>query len=330
MILRGLCFILLAILVSACAPRVEGLGPPIETPRLANDAFIMADGYRLPVLETLPQDGPVQAVLVALHGFNDYSHAFAKAAPIWAQAGIAVYAYDQRGFGATEGRGLWHGTDAMVSDLASATQILRARYPKIPIAVLGESMGGAVALTAITSDSLPHPDVDRTILSAPAVWGRAVMPWWQRWPLWAMSYTLPWLEVAPQIRRTPSDNIPMLRALARDPMMIRHTRIDAIHGLVDLMDSAYAGIPQLGDNVLLLYGLNEDILPDTAWQGAVSRLTPGAGWRLALYDTGYHMLIRDLNADLVIRDITSFVLNPDSRLPSGRERDGLDLPRSVN
>lgn len=330
MILRGLCCVLMAVLVSACAPRVEGLGPPIDSPRLADDAFIMADGYRLPVQETLPQDGPVQAVLVALHGFNDYAHAFAQAAPIWAKAGIAVYAYDQRGFGATKGRGLWHGTDAMVSDLASATQILRARYPKVPIAVLGESMGGAVALTAITSDSLPRPDVDRVILSAPAVWGRAVMPWWQRWPLWAMSYTLPWLEVAPQIRRTPSDNIPMLRALSRDPMIIRRTRIDAIHGLVDLMDSAYAGIPRLGPDVLLLYGLKEDILPDTAWQGAVSRLKPGAGWRLALYDTGYHMLIRDLNADLVIQDISSFILTPDARLPSGRERDGLDLPRSVN
>ena len=154
MILRGLCCVLLAVLVSACAPRVEGLGPPIDSPRLADDAFIMADGYHLPVQETLPQDGPVQAVLVALHGFNDYAHAFAQAAPIWAKAGIAVYAYDQRGFGATQGRGLWHGTDAMVSDLASATQILRARYPKVPIAVLGESMGGAVTLAAIAADSL--------------------------------------------------------------------------------------------------------------------------------------------------------------------------------
>ena len=330
MIARLLWLILLAAFLSACAPRVEGLGTITQTPTLQPDAFVMADGYRLPVTVTLPDNHTPKAVLVALHGFNDYSHAFADAAPIWAQAGIAVYAYDQRGFGATQGRGLWHGTEAMVSDLASITHILRARYPFVPIAVLGESMGGAVALTAVTSDDLPHPDVDRTILSAPAVWGRAVMPWWQRWPLTLFSYTLPWLEIAPQIRRTPSDNIPMLRALARDPLMIRRTRIDAIHGLVDLMDSAYAGIPKLGDNVLLLYGLNEDILPDSAWQGGVSRLSPGAGWRLALYDTGYHMLIRDLNAKLVIDDIASFILRPAAPLPSGRESNGLDLPRAVN
>ncbi|MDF1749905.1 MAG: alpha/beta fold hydrolase, partial [Alphaproteobacteria bacterium] len=307
-----------------------GLGPVTQAPKFQPYAFVMADGYRLPVSITLPNDQAPKAVLVALHGFNDYSHAFADAAPIWAQAGIAVYAYDQRGFGATQGRGLWHGTEAMVSDLANVTYILRSRYPSVPIAVLGESMGGAVALTAVTSDDLPHPDVDRTILSAPAVWGRAVMPWWQRWPLTLFSYTLPWLEIAPHIRRTPSDNIPMLRALARDPLMIRRTRIDAIHGLVDLMDNAYAGIPKLGDNVLLLYGLNEDILPDSAWQGGVSRLTPGAGWRLALYDTGYHMLIRDLNAKLVIDDIASFILHPAAPLPSGRESNGLDLPRAVN
>ena len=39
-----------------------------------------------------------QAVIVALHGMSDYSHAFAMPGAFWAKAGITVYAYDQRGF----------------------------------------------------------------------------------------------------------------------------------------------------------------------------------------------------------------------------------------
>ena len=308
---------LLLLLLAACAPRVEGVGPTSSLPHIESDAFVMADGYRLPYLSAVPSDP--RAVLLALHGMNDYSNAFAESVPIWAASGIAAYAYDQRGFGRTQGRGLWHGAAALTGDLATVTSLLRARYPGLPLVVLGESMGGAVLLAALTDPDLPHPDLDRAVLSAPAVWGRALMPWWQRAPLTFFAHTLPWLEIAPRIRRKVSDNIDMLRGLARDPVMIHQTRIDAIYGLVDLMDRAYAGVPELGADTLLLFGLQEDILPDAAWKGAVSRLTPGAGWRLAFYDTGYHMLTRDLAGDRVVRDIASFVLTPERSLPSGRE-----------
>lgn len=327
--LTALLLLCLSVSLAACAPRVEGVGPVTGDPRIEANAFIMADGYRLPFLLAEPEGTPV-AVLVALHGFNDYSNAFKDSAPVWAERGIVVYAYDQRGFGRTEGRGVWHGAEAMVGDLAAVTRLLRDRHPGLPLAVLGESMGAAVLIAGMTDPNLPKPDLDRAILSAPAVWGRAVMPWWQRWPLGFLSHTLPWLEIAPRIRRRPSDNIEMLRALSRDPWMIRRTRIDAIHGLVGLMDLGYAGVPQLGEDTLILYGLKEDILPETAWRGAVSRLTPDAGWRLALYDTGYHMLTRDLNADLVIGDIAAFLLDPDGPLPSGMEADPMDLPLSRN
>lgn len=323
-----LALVVLSLALAACAPRVEGLGPALQAPAQEADAFVMADGYRLPYLAALP-DGAASAALVALHGFNDYSNAFAQSSKAWPAAGIAVYAYDQRGFGRTDGRGLWHGAAALTSDLAAVVDLVRARHPGVPVAVLGESMGGAVVIAGLTGQGLPRPAADRVILSAPAVWGRAVMPWWQRWPLEILGHLLPWLEVAPQVRRQPSDNIEMLRALWRDPTIIRRTRTDAIYGLVDLMDISYAGVPDLGAGTLILYGLREDILPEAAWQGGVSRLTPGAGWRLALYDTGYHMLTRDLNADIVIADIAAFIRDPEAVLPSGRERtatDGLPAP----
>ncbi|MEC9267208.1 MAG: alpha/beta fold hydrolase [Pseudomonadota bacterium] len=316
-------------LLAACAPRVEGLGPVAGSAGMEADAFVMADGYRLPYRAALP-DGKAEAVLLALHGFNDYSRAFESAAPEWAARGMAVYAYDQRGFGRTAGRGLWHGDLALAADLQTVVRLLRQRHPGLPVAVLGESMGGAVVIAALTDPTLPKPDIDRVILSAPAVWGRAVMPWWQRWPLALMAHTLPWLEIAPHIRRRPTDNIELLRTISRDPLMIRRTRIDAVHGLVGLMDRAYDGVPTLGGDTLILYGLNEDILPGYALEAVVKRLTPGAGWRLAFYDTGFHMLTRDLNADRVIADIAVFAKDPAAPLPSGREEIASDLPAPKN
>lgn len=318
--LKALCLaVVLCLFAASCAPRIETPGPTAYTPAFSGDAFIMSDGYRLPVQVTIPKDTPPSAVLIALHGFNDYANAVAKQAIRWADSGIATYAYDQRGFGRTEGRGLWHGAEAMTRDVAEVADILRQRYPNTPILGFGISMGGAVLLAGLTDPTLTPPHLDGVILSAPAIWGRAVMPWWQRWPLTVLAHTLPWLEVAPRIQRRPSDNIEMLRAIGRDPLFIRRTRIDAIHGLVGLMDRAYAGLPKLGDNVLLLFGEQEDILPEEAWRGGMARLTPNAGWRLAVYETGFHMLTRDLNAEIVLSDIIAFIQDQDAPLPSGRE-----------
>ena len=317
--LAAACVLLLA---AACAPRVELPGPAAVTPLLTEDAAVMADDYRLPLRTVLPEGEPA-AVIVALHGFNDYSNAFTGQAEAWRQRGIATYAYDQRGFGASRGRGLWHGDQALVDDVRTVVSLVKARHPGIPVTLVGESMGGAVTLAAMAAD--PRVDADGIVLSAPAVWGRAVMPWWQRWPLWFFSNTLPWLEVAPRLRIKASDNIEMLKKLGRDPLYIRRTRIDAVHGLVGLMDRAYDGVPDLGHVMtkvptVLLLGAREDVLPGRTVDALVRRMPTDAPWRMAVYESGYHMLTRDLNGDIVVQDIAQFALDPSAPLPSGQER----------
>ena len=69
----------------------------------------------LPLRKWLP-DGAVKAVILALHGFNDYSDAFEGPGEVWANRGIATYAFDQRGFGAAPGHGLWAGAEQLAGD----------------------------------------------------------------------------------------------------------------------------------------------------------------------------------------------------------------------
>ena len=63
-----------------------------------------ADGTSLPRRAWLPE-GPPQAVILAVHGFNDYSNAFTEFGEFAAERGVAVHAYDQRGFGANPAAG---------------------------------------------------------------------------------------------------------------------------------------------------------------------------------------------------------------------------------
>jgi len=308
--------ILLAVaLASACAPVVRSAGPRIADPSLDGDALIAADGDRL-ALQSWSPEGEPRAVILALHGFNDYANAFDQPAQTWARDGIATYAYDQRGFGRDDAAGLWAGEATLIDDAATAVALIRARHPGTPVFLLGESMGGAVAILAAAHD--PPVDVDGLILVAPAVWARDTMPLSYRVSLWLGVHLAPSMTVrGSNLDIWPSDNIDMLRALAADPLVIKETRVDAVYGLVNLMDAALAQAPKVDVPTLLLYGANDQVVPAEPVGMFVADLDPRH--RVAVYGQGYHMLLRDLEADVVVDDIATWIETPGRALPSGAE-----------
>ena len=289
------------------APEQQQMRPPLRSPAIEDEAFIASDGARLPLAAWLPEKD-VRAVIVALHGFNDSRHGFAMPGPYWAGRGIAVYAYDQRGFGAAPGRGIWAGNDLLARDFRELAVLLRRRYPQRPIAVVGQSMGAAVALYALGCGKKRCRDtVDGVVLSGPGVWGRESMPALYRASLWLTVHTFPALRASGRgLGILPSDNIPMLRERARDPLTIIETRFDATYGLLGLMDAALERAPRLNAPVLLLYGKRDQLIPRTAIDLLRRRLPPG--YRYIEYEKGWHMLLRDLQAPRVWRDIADWVL----------------------
>tara|TARA_B100000676_G_C17958049_1_gene775901 strand:- start:68 stop:1090 length:1023 start_codon:yes stop_codon:yes gene_type:complete len=296
------------LVVSACSPRILTPGAATQPASLEDDRFIMADGAPLPLRRWSPKGKP-DAVILALHGFNDYSKAFEKPATFWAMHGLLTYAYDQRGFGDGPAPSRWHGATTLTADLARVSKLIRARHPNLPLFLLGESMGGAVIMAATANRDLAEHD--GIILSAPAVWARQVMPGWQRAALWLLSHTAPGLRVSGGgLGRKPSDNLNMLRALSRDPKVIKRTRIDAVFGLVNLMDMALAAASGLSGPALILYGKREDIIPDKA-RLALEKKLPGKSCDIKIkeYQSGYHMLLRDLKAKLVWTDIVDWTAN---------------------
>jgi alpha-beta hydrolase superfamily lysophospholipase len=314
--------LLLAALLGACAPERQIPGPAVEAPHIDGNVFVTADDFALPVRQWLPAGKP-RAVVLAVHGMNDHSLAFERPAKDWAKDGVATYAYDQRGFGGSWNRGLWPGVDTLTADLDTMVRLVHARYPGTPLYLLGESMGGAVVLTAMAEGHLPP--VAGTILVAPAVWGRDTLPLPLRVSLWIAAHTVPALELTGQeLNIQPTDNIEVLRAMFRDPRVIKATRVDAIYGVVNLMDRALAAAPLVKPPVLLLYGEHDQVIPPKPTLEAIERM-PTKGVTVALYPKGYHMLLRDLEADTVIRDVESWMGDPKAPLPSGADKRDISL-----
>lgn len=315
----------LLLALTGCMPKTYPPGMKNHIARIGNGIFHTEDGSHLPLRQWLPK-GEAKAVMVALHGFNDYSRFFEEPGKYFSSRGIACFAYDQRGFGGSPKRGLWAGEAAYASDLKALVAVLKQRYPGKPLYLLGESMGGAVIITAMSKT--PAPEVQGIILSAPALWSRSTMPWYQTGLLWTLAHSLPWLTLTGEsVGVVASDNIEMLRALGRDPWVIKGTRVETIYGLANLMDAAYGSAGLLNSNTLLLYGEKDEIIPKRPTYRFLRKFltTHKADKTVAFYPEGYHMLLRDLQAPTAWRDIAAWVEGETEKLPSGADQRALEV-----
>jgi len=108
-----------------------------------------------------------KAILIAIHGFGLHKAAYEQFAQQMQQRGISTYALDVRGFGG------WMQSDGSspvsfsktLEDLRLLVRLIRVENSNAPVFLVGESMGGAIALAF----SAENPSlVDGVISSAPA------------------------------------------------------------------------------------------------------------------------------------------------------------------
>lgn len=302
-------------------PAIHPQGAKTYQGEITERQFITADGVKLPLRQWQSATKNPAAVIIALHGFNDYSSFFHKPAQYFQKQNIASYAYDLRGFGGSENRGLWAGNETYSEDLALFTRLVAEKHPNTPIYLLGESMGGAVII--VTMADMKIPQVKGIVLAAPALWSRDFMPWYQTSLLWLLSYTVPWMTLTGEsVGVVASDNIEHLRALGRDPLVIKETRVEAVHGLTDLMDEAMEKSKSLNVKTLLLYGEKDELIPLEPTAHFINNLLQQDKEQkmIGCYQNGYHLLLHDLQASLVWHDLESWMMSNIKALPSGAEK----------
>lgn len=122
---------------------------------------------QVPCRAWTPKNIQPKAVLLCVHGLGLNSASYEDFAKQMVKEGIAVFAVDVRGFGTwmqLEGKERCD-FESCISDVEQALRVLHTVYPKKPIFVLGESMGGAIAMR-VTAD---HQDlVDGMISCVPS------------------------------------------------------------------------------------------------------------------------------------------------------------------
>lgn len=116
-----------------------------EEDQASKDSNLRAEA---PCLSWLNPLGKPKAVLLCVHGLGLHSGSYEKFGKAMSRRGYAVYAVDVRGFGSwMEAKGREKCDFKHCSnDIVSTLKVLRMANPEVPIFLLGESMGGAIAL----------------------------------------------------------------------------------------------------------------------------------------------------------------------------------------
>ena len=254
-----------------------------------------------PPPEALP---PVAQILV-LHGFGDHLTTFEDTGSWLARQGMITRAYDLAGFGARPDHGFWPGNAALAAQLRDEIADARRAWPDLPLIVLGESMGAAVAILGTTGR--PDLPVDGLILVAPAVWGGTSMSGFNRAALNFLVRTFPGLRLSSRgLPIQASDNIAVLIRNGRDPLFLKQPTAAMVGGLVALMDEVAPLAGGMSLPTLVLMGDRDQVVPPTAQRSFTSAIG-SADCTAVTYPDGWHLLLDDYQRETVWRDLGAWI-----------------------
>lgn len=113
---------------------------------MEKEEWVQAKGVKLYTKQWIP-DGDIVATVVFIHGLGEHCNRYNFIFTDFAKKGIKVASFDQRGFGQTVRLNGKHGSCSVSSTLGDINLISQSlQVPMIPHFVMGQSMGGALAL----------------------------------------------------------------------------------------------------------------------------------------------------------------------------------------
>lgn len=261
-----------------------------------------ADGVQIFTQSWLPEAGEPRAAVVIVHGFGEHSDRYDWVAGRLVDAGYVVHACDHRGHGRSQGPRALVSLDTVASDLDRLVNSVAEADPGLPVAMLGHSLGGLIAIRY----ALAHQHRLRALLLSG--------------PLAALDAPPPGLALARGIARVaPRLGVSALDAglVSRDPAvvaayrsdpLVHHGRIPA--GTVAEMARAVAALPDAVGAItvptLIVYGTADGLCPPSGAVMLAERFG-SADLTTRAYEGLYHEVLNEPERETVMADVVAWL-----------------------
>jgi len=305
-------------LITACTtPKSIDLDNLVKTEAYSEEWLTNRQGLRLFARTWHPTDQPAKANIIIFHATALHGGVYEALAKRLNAEGFRVYAPDMQGWGRSEGKGnpgYVERFDDYVKDAFEILNVVRMRYPNVPNFVLGENLGGTIAMYGVLKEDLwidgiitspiaykPKPELfgirmpgfaSSTTLGAVSLWGRAL----PKAPLFEGDFAF----------RILVEDAAVERRIMDDP--------DVYHGMIlasylttlsDAMDYIEKHLVDFDKPILLLQGTYDNLVPVSSSQEIYSRVS-SVEKEIYIYPSPHFVLLEE-SKDQALRDIVNFL-----------------------
>ncbi len=248
-----------------------------------------------------------RAVLIVVHGLRDHSSRYAELAEHLVGQGFAVYAFDLRGHGHSEGvRVHIDSFEEYLSDLDLFLARVRQQEPGRPLFLLGHSMGGAIA-TLFTLER--KPPLQGLLLSAPALKPGSDVSGALITTTRVLGGVLPNLKVLELDPKQFSRNPEVVRENETDPLVFQEGGpARTASALLTTLETLSERMEEVSLPLLVLHG-TEDKVTDPEGSKALVQRARSSDKTLKLYEGLFHDLLHEPEKAQVLADIQAWLLS---------------------
>jgi alpha-beta hydrolase superfamily lysophospholipase len=245
-----------------------------------------------------------RGLVVIVPGFNSHGGYYGWVAEQLVAAGLAVYAVDLRGRGQSDGERFYVEKFAdYVDDVSAVVRLAKSREPGLPTFLLGHSAGGVVAclyaldyprelsglISASFAHDIPAPDFVLAVFKG-------------------MSHVAPHAHILHLKNEIFTRDPKAVQAMDADPLIAHETQpTKTLAEMVRADERLKKEFPLITLPVLILHGTADKATNPRGSQRFYDAVgSPDK--TLKLYDGHFHDLFNDLDKEVVIADINSWIV----------------------
>jgi len=250
-------------------------------------------------------EGDYTAILLVVHGMGEHSGCYTNLVNYFLPRGYAVFGFDQRGHGKSEGlRGYVERFSDYLSDLKTFFDMVAGGHGDTKVFIIGHSMGGLIA----TAYCVHHQQEVAGLLLSGA--GLKVGSSWSPLLLTIgrmLSLLLPKVSIASfsdpsGISRDPA----VVEAAVSDPLCYGKIRARLWAEAIKTIRKLPSQMPEINLPILIMHGTS-DRLADPAGSQMLYERVGSADKTLRLYEGFYHEIFNEPGHEQVFADMEAWL-----------------------
>lgn len=236
-----------------------------------------------------------KGIVVLVHGLGEHCGRYGNLIQSLSGKGIAFYGLDHRGHGRSEGqRGHIDSFSQYLDDLKVLVARVRAEHPKLPLIMLGHSMGGTIACRY----AIAYPeDIEALILSSAGLIPAVKVPGWKALAGRIMSRLFPHISMSNGLDANGlSHDQAVVEAYLKDPLV--HDRVTArwFTEFTKAGEECLALASRIEKPLLVIHGRKDPIV-DCRGSEQVYHQASSPDKELYIFDGLYHETMNELQEE---------------------------------